>query len=91
MSSLAIRNLAPDASLDRLAMSAIRGGSGAAPGFPSPSININIPISVAQTNNLSQHVAVLNNSIIGPGVSLDGFQVRPTQVGFNALSLGHLA
>ncbi|MBK4735317.1 hypothetical protein [Noviherbaspirillum pedocola] len=82
MSSLVIRNIAPDAALDRRAMAAIRGGTAG-----SPSIAINIPINVAQTNNMEQHVAVLNHSIIGPGVDLGGLQVRPTQIGFNALAL----
>jgi hypothetical protein len=86
MSTLTIRNLVPDATLDRRAMAAIRGGSSV--GSPSlPGISISIPISVAQTNNMDQHVAVLNNSIVGPGVDLGGFQVRPTQIGFNALAL----
>jgi hypothetical protein len=66
-------------------MAAIRGGTLGAIG--SPNIAINIPISVTQTNNMNQQVAVLNNSIIGPGVSLEGLQVRPTQIGFNALAL----
>lgn len=85
MSTLAIRNLVPDATLDRRAMAAIRGGSAGSPSLPS--ISISIPISVAQTNNMDQHVAVLNHSIVGPGVDLGGFQVRPTQIGFNALAL----
>jgi hypothetical protein len=82
MSSLIIRNLATDATLDRKAMTAIRGGT-----IGSPRIDINIPINISQTNNMNQRVAVLNNSVIGPGVDLEGVQVRPTQIGFNALAL----
>jgi hypothetical protein len=82
MSSLVIRNLAPDATLDARAMAAIRGGTAGL-----PSISISVPINVAQTNNMDQRVAVLNNSIVGPGVDLGSFQVRPTQIGFNALAL----
>lgn len=82
MSTLAIRNLAPDATLDRRAMAAIRGGFAG-----SPNIAINIPISVSQTNNMDQHVAVLNHSIVGAGVDLGNLQIHPTQIGFNALAL----
>jgi hypothetical protein len=81
MSSLVLGNLAPDTTLDRRALAAIRGGSG------NPHIAVNIPISVAQTNNMNQQVAVLNHSSVGSGVRLDGMQVRPTQIGFNALAL----
>jgi hypothetical protein len=85
MSSIIIRNLAPSATLDARAMSAIRGGSGGSAG--TPSIAISIPISLAQTNNMEQRVAVLNHSIVGPGADLGKFQVSPTQIGFNALAL----
>jgi hypothetical protein len=83
MSSLVLGNLAPDTTLDRRALAAIRGGSGSG----NPHIAVNIPISVAQTNNMNQQVAVLNHSSVGSGVRLDGMQVRPTQIGFNALAL----
>ncbi|TFW10134.1 hypothetical protein E4K72_02440 [Oxalobacteraceae bacterium OM1] len=80
MSALAIRDLAP-AALDTKAMSAVRGGTG----LGSPSVNVYVPINIAQTNNLMQSTNVLNNSIVGaPGLNLD---VNPTQWAANNIGL----
>ena len=87
MSSLAIRNLAPSRALDHQAMSAVRGGAG----FGNPDINISVPISISQENNMVQTTNVLNNSVVGFGANLSGLQVAPTQIGFNALSLPRFA
>lgn len=81
MSALAIRNLAPATELDAKSMSAVRGGTG----IGSPSVSVNVPINIAQTNNLMQTTNVLNNSIVGaPGLNLE---VNPTQWAANGISL----
>jgi hypothetical protein len=80
MSSIAIRNLAPATELDRSAMSAIHGGAG----LGSPEVNVFVPISLNQVNNMVQNTSVLNNSVVGASLALD---VRPQQWGMNAVSL----
>ncbi|MDB5853739.1 MAG: hypothetical protein JWR22_1780 [Herminiimonas sp.] len=80
MSSIAIRNLAPATELDRAEMSAIHGGAG----FGSPEVNVYVPISLSQVNNMVQNTSVLNNSIVGASLALD---VSPQQWGMNAVSL----
>jgi hypothetical protein len=80
MSSIAIRNLAPATELDHKAMSSIRGGAG----FGSPEVNVFVPISLNQTNNMVQNTSVLNNSIVGASLALD---VSPSQWAMNAVSL----
>ena len=83
MSSLSIRNLAPSRDLDHKAMAAVRGGAG----FGNPDINVYVPISISQENNLVQNTSVLNGSVVGYGADLSGVKVNPTQIGFNGLQL----
>ena len=80
MSSITVRNLAPSRDLDRKAMAAVRGGAG----IGSPEINISVPITLSQTNNLVQTTSVLNNSYVGASLALD---VRPNQWAMNAVAL----
>ncbi|RJG05543.1 hypothetical protein D3870_05505 [Noviherbaspirillum cavernae] len=86
MSTIMIRNLSHSTELDRKAMSVVHGGTA----MGSPSININVPVSVNQQNYMVQNTNVLNGSAIGAGAYLPGLKVSPTQVGMNYLQLSSL-
>jgi hypothetical protein len=83
MSSIMIRNLTHSTALDRKAMLAVRGGAA----LGSPEIQIFVPISVSQQNNLVQNTSVLNNSVVGAGAVIPGLSVSPTQWAMNGLTL----
>jgi len=83
MSSIMIDNLKHSAELDRRAMRAVRGGAG----LGSPDIQVYVPISVSQQNNMVQNTSVLNNSIVGAGAVIPGLSVNPAQWAMNAVSL----
>ncbi|WP_395408311.1 hypothetical protein ACHMW6_17345 [Pseudoduganella sp. UC29_106] len=67
MSSIAIRDLAHSAALDKRAMQAVRGGTLGPNMVPNINVNVNLDQKFAQMQKIDINV-LNNNAIIGAGV-----------------------
>ncbi|MBN3847627.1 MULTISPECIES: hypothetical protein [Burkholderiaceae] len=89
MSSLMIRDLPGTRELDRLAMSALAGGTGSSvPGLPLGSLagiaNVNVTVNQSLFQQQNVNVAALNNiGVIGAGFVPLKLNVDPTLWGAN--------
>jgi hypothetical protein len=86
MSSIAIRDLAHSAALDKRAMQAVRGGALGPNMIPNINVNVNLDQKIGQFQQIQVDV-LNNNGVIGAGFTAPSLALSPAQWGVNSIAV----